>query len=217
LVADARSFQPVLRNLLRKHHATQFDAAICSPPYATALPYIDTQRLSLAMLGLVPASTLRQVERDLIGNREIGDRQRKDLESGILANTAHLPAEVASFCQMLLKLAESSRDHGFRRRNVPGLVYKYFVDMAQVFASVGELIQEGGRFVLLVGRNKTTLKGKLVEIDTPTLLASVAVTKGWVVDETLRLDTYKRFDLHRANSITHETLLILRRSTGPKH
>lgn len=30
-----------------------FDAALTSPPYATALPYIDTQRLSLVWLGLL--------------------------------------------------------------------------------------------------------------------------------------------------------------------
>lgn len=30
----------------------EFDCAITSPPYATALPYIDTQRLSIVWLGL---------------------------------------------------------------------------------------------------------------------------------------------------------------------
>ena len=45
-------------------------SVITSPPYATALPYIDTDRLSLVLLGLAQARHLRELERVLYGSRE---------------------------------------------------------------------------------------------------------------------------------------------------
>ncbi|HEY5170088.1 MAG TPA: hypothetical protein VIK54_00005, partial [Acidimicrobiia bacterium] len=43
---------------------------LTSPPYATALPYIDTDRLSILALGLADVSALTPLERDLLGSRE---------------------------------------------------------------------------------------------------------------------------------------------------
>src|SRR5262249_31113210 len=91
---------------------TVFDGAITSPPYATALPYLDTQRLSLALLGLIGARELRHGERQQIGNREIPHRERLALEGQITANTAELPDAVIGFCRRLLKLADHE-SHGF--------------------------------------------------------------------------------------------------------
>ena len=48
------------------------DFAITSPPYATALPYIDTQRLSLVWLSMIEAKDIKNLETDLIGSRESG-------------------------------------------------------------------------------------------------------------------------------------------------
>ena len=58
-----------------------FDAVITSPPYATALPYIDTQRLSLVLLGLIGADELRATEAALVGAREITIGERRALEA----------------------------------------------------------------------------------------------------------------------------------------
>ena len=49
-------------------------------PYATALPYIDTDRLSIYALGLDDVDKRRGLEWSMIGNREIRERQRLDLE-----------------------------------------------------------------------------------------------------------------------------------------
>ena len=53
----------------------KFDALVTSPPYANALPYIDTDRLSLRAFGLLGDDGQRGAERRLIGNREITDRE----------------------------------------------------------------------------------------------------------------------------------------------
>jgi len=73
-----------------------------------------------------------------------------------------------------------------------------------------EVIRPKGRYALLVGRNSTVLRGQEVLIDTPELLATVAESRGWHVEETLSFDTYHRYDLHQNNSIREEVLVILR-------
>jgi site-specific DNA-methyltransferase (cytosine-N4-specific) len=100
--------------------------------------------------------------------------------------------------------------HGFRRRNMPALIFKYFWQMGEMFKSVKKVIKKKGKYALLIGANKTTLKDIEILIDTPRLLSSIAEAKGWVIEETLSFETYQRFDVHKRNSIQNETLLILR-------
>ena len=210
VMGDTREATTVLRPMLEARGQQAFDAAITSPPYATAMPYLDTQRLSLALLGLISSRSLRRGEKELIGNREIQDKQRLELEALIRSNAAGLPNDVIAFCHRLLKLADHSA-HGFRRRNVPALVYKYLADMASMFGSVISLMEHQSQYALLVGRNSTELRGEGILIDTPQLLASVARSRGWRVEEMLPFETYHRFDVHQGNSIREEVLLILRR------
>jgi site-specific DNA-methyltransferase (cytosine-N4-specific) len=207
-LADSR-YDDVTKGFLAKEGAAAFDAAITSPPYATALPYIDTQRLSLCLLGLIRADEIRTAERSLIGNREISDAERRRLEGALVENAGGLPEQVHGFCNKLLRLAAHD-GHGFRKRNVPALVFNYFTQMAEMFPAVRGQMKKGGRFALLVGSNKTTLSGEQIHIDTPSLLASVAESRGWAVDEMLAFETYQRFDIHRKNSIRAEELLILK-------
>lgn len=186
-----------------------FDVAVTSPPYATALPYIDTQRLSLAFLGLLTPSQLRDAEARLIGNREISAKER-DVEDRRLLETARtLPKDVATLLLTVRDLA-AGEGNGFRRKNVPALLLRYFDDMRRVFQSVRPHVTPGGAFAMVVGPNRTTLSGELVNIDTPRLLASVAAEVGWEVDELVALDAYQRFSIHQENSIKEEMLVVLR-------
>jgi site-specific DNA-methyltransferase (cytosine-N4-specific) len=210
ILGDTRDAAGVAGVLLANRRRKAFDAAITSPPYATAMPYLDTQRLSLALLGMMGSRELRHGERQQIGNREIQDKVRLSLEGEIRENTAQLPDSVIAFCRRLLQLADHT-SHGFRRRNVPALVYKYLSDMASMFASVLRLVRPAGRYALLVGRNCTELRGEEVQIDTPQLLADIAASRGWTVEETVAFETYHRFDVHQSNSIREEILIVLSR------
>jgi len=210
LLADCRTNKAV-RSYIGDDRKYAFDAAITSPPYATALPYVDTQRLSICLLGLVQSKDIRALERSLIGNREISDKERIYLEQLLQKNAAHLPDEVFVFCKELFDLADYS-NHGFRKRNMPALVFYYLWQMAEMFEAVRSMIRRGGKYGLLVGSNKTTLREREIIIDTPQLLASLAESRGWIVEEQIPFETYQRFDVHKKNSIRREMLLILRNS-----
>jgi len=207
-LADSRSIDLRALNLGKTF---RFDVAITSPPYATALPYIDTQRLSLVWLRLCSPKSLSFLEADLIGSRETKKAISKhQMLHAMLNNSAELPEEHAIFCK---NLQDSLSDvDGFRRRAVPVLLYRYFSDMQAVFRETQGLLRKRGQFALVVGRNQTVLGGTRFLIDTPSLLASLASYNGWVTEETVGLQTYHRYGLHQRNSVNAEDLIILRRS-----
>jgi hypothetical protein len=209
-LADVLHCRDIFGNNRGSRQAGHFDAAITSPPYATALPYIDTQRLSLVLLGLVSASRIRDTERSLVGNREITERERSELDVALEANHHGLPDECVSVCRSL-KTALNSRSDGFRRRNVPGLLYKYLTEMAEMFRQVHGVLKNGAPYALIVGRNSTRLGGRVFIIDTPRLLSILAEANGFRLRESMELETYQRFDVHQANSIRTEMLTILER------
>lgn len=208
LLADSRD--PIAKTCRERGLVDQFDAAITSPPYVTALPYADTQRLSLVLLGLVQASDVMDLDRMLVGTREVPRVEREAAEESIRSDSSVSP-DVRQLCSEMLEAVTGSESDGFRRRNVPALVYRYFSDMARVLGRVREALRPEGRFALVVGRNATRLGGRQFVIDTPTLLQSTAVAGGWKPELLLELDTYQRHDLHQRNSIRQESLLIIRR------
>lgn len=189
--------------------SAQFDSAITSPPYAMALPYIDTQRLSLVWLGLVSPDRIRALEAELIGSREFRGSDRSDLRTTMASNTADLPQAEAVFCKKL-QGALDSRD-GFRRQAVPILLYRYFAAMQGSFESILRLLRPGAPFSLIVGRNHSTIGGDRYDIDTPIHLANLASNVGWIVSDMLPLQTYRRYGYHVNNAVASEVLVVLKK------
>lgn len=186
----------------------KFDAAITSPPYVSALPYIDTQRISLVWLGLCAASDIRQLESTLIGDRELLKSSQKKWSSIIGSNAGGIPADIHKL--VLDMEASISKTDGFRKQAVPTLVYKYFFEMKSMFKNIKALLKKNAPYGLVVGHNKTKLGNVDYLIDTPTLLALVAQSCGWKIEEIFPLQTYKRYGIHSKNSIDKESLILLR-------
>lgn len=190
--------------------ASPFDAAITSPPYAMALPYIDTQRLSLVWIGLLTPADIPLLEAELIGSREFRGNARGRKVDALRENTDDLPETEAAFCRRLQE-SLNERD-GFRRRAVPSLLYRYFASMQNSFRAIRGVMRHGAHFALIVGHNHTVLGGIRYDIDTPAHLTALAATAGWSVDELIPLQTYRRYGYHVSNAVRAETLVILRNS-----
>jgi site-specific DNA-methyltransferase (cytosine-N4-specific) len=203
---DVRN-QDIFCQIGYKDAAGGLDAVVTSPPYATALPYIDTQRLSIAFLGLRPAGELRRLEAALTGSRQLRKSERKLLNNRIMLNEGLLPIDVAEFCCTLLEAVDPSED-GFRRQNKPALIYRYFEDMQMSLRNIAGTLRIGGTAMLVVGTNSTQLGGQDFIIDTPGLLAKIAEEVGLAVTAFIPLDTYARYGLHSKNSIREEALIV---------
>ena len=185
-----------------------YDAAVTSPPYAMALPYIDTQRLSLIWLGLAGPGRIGGLEAELIGSREVRSSPRKALADALGCNGCGLPDAQAETCLELQHLV--GQEDGFRRQAVPVLLYRYFASMRQSFQSIRGNMRSNAPFGLIVGHNHTVLGGVRYDIDTPIHLASLAVHSGWTLEEILPLQAYQRYGYHVSNAVNAESLVILR-------
>lgn len=185
-----------------------FDLAVTSPPYATALPYIDTQRLSIVWLGLDTPQNIKALECSLTGSREtMTKREKQKWLFAMNHNTRGLSEAVTSFCQMLQR--QLTVNDGFRKQHTPFLLYKYFAEMSQMFNYVRRMLKDSAYYCLVVGYNKTSI-GQPQMIDTPSLLAEEAKIQGFQLQEIIPLETYQRYGLHAKQAITGEALIILR-------
>ena len=183
---------------------------LSSPPYATALPYIDTQRLSIALFGLATTQEIRELDGALVGSREISTRDRRALEESIECNHANVAEEVWVLCKALKEAYDPDRD-GFRRQNTPAVIYRYFAGMTQVMKMAKRHLRRRGWLAFIVGPNRTSLGGIKILIDTPGLLATTGSHVGLQLRDMYELDAYRRFSVHSRNSIREERLLVMQR------
>ena len=202
-LGDIRNFQT---------NGKMFDVAITSPPYATALPYIDTQRISLVWLGLCEPDEIMNLERSLIGSREFYKIQKEELHDKMLMNEAELPQCVIEFVMYLHN--KLSKQDGFRKKAVPLLLYRYFSDMKLMFNNVYTIMKPNAKYALVVGCNRTTIGGELHTINTPEMLSEVGKQCGWGVNDMFALQTYQRYGLNAKNGINQEVLILLEKDTN---
>jgi site-specific DNA-methyltransferase (cytosine-N4-specific) len=182
---------------------------LTSPPYATALPYIDTDRLSVVALGLNGSKKLATMERSLIGSREWTRSEQLEWEARLATNSDALPNAVTALASRIQEMNGDSA--GFRRQAVPSLLYRYFAKMANAFTAWGDVMAPGETAVLIVGHNHTVAGGERVDIATPELLAEVAESRGFILAELIKLETWPRYGLHAANGVPGEDAIVIRR------
>ena len=201
--ADARRAADVLPEL-----ADKVDAVITSPPYATALPYIDTDRLSLVYLGLLPRGAHRARDTLMIGNREVTPRVRKEYWTFYEENRSLLPRNTRVLVERIDWLNKTG-SAGFRRRNLSALLSKYFFDMREVMRQTFALLRPGGAMFLVVGNNRTTAGGRQVEIRTADHLGEMANGLGFRTVDCMAMDMLASRDIFRKNAVPSERIIRL--------
>jgi site-specific DNA-methyltransferase (cytosine-N4-specific) len=201
---DARDLATVWKKWKGK-----IDAIITSPPYATALPYLDTDRLSLCYLGLLPRPDHRRKDQHMIGNREISEKQRLMYWKVFETGEKKLPKSVSALIQKVDTL-NSKIEVGFRRRNLPALLTKYFMDMQQVFEGMKAVLRPGRPSYVVIGNNHTIAGGERVEIDTASLLVDIATAVGIKSERRIPMEMLVSRDIFKKNAVASEEILCFR-------
>ncbi len=186
------------------------DLVFTSPPYAMALPYIDTDRLSLLILFNLGGSRRRPIEQSLIGSREISGGTKKRLEEDFTDKDL-LPAPCLSFVRNLHEMVEKSTDSGFRKQNMPALVHRFLKDMDEVFVQLYRLCKTGAEAMVVIGDSKMTIDGKDVRIPSTDLLEAIAQARGFTSIERIDISVTTEKLVHLKNAITENVVLRLRK------
>lgn len=187
------------------------DLVLTSPPYATALPYIDTDRLSLLLLFGMTSTIRRPIECVLTGSREITSRERKNLEERILeGNCSILPDKTTYFISSLYEEVNKA-DVGFRRRNLPALLLRFFTDMQQVLFNCHQVLKPGGEAMIVIGDNTTTINRNCKRIPTTEFVLDIGETVGFEVIEQIPITVTTEKLVHIKNAITKNMVLRLQK------
>ncbi len=204
-LGDARDFS-TYPDLL----AGKTDCIITSPPYATALPYLDTDRLSLCFFNLISRPEHRQTDYRMIGNREITAGRYKNYWADFRKNQDKLSPETVGLIEKIERL-NAAHEVGFRRKNLPALLAKYFLDMRSVLDAGFHALKPGGMAFFVVGNNHTIAGGEKVEIPTDHLLGQLAEKSGFRWTESLSMEMLVSRDIFSKNTGSAETILFFQK------
>lgn len=185
------------------------DLVLTSPPYGTALPYIDTDRLSLLFIMGLKSSERKPVENGLIGSREISTVERRRLEQIELREV--LPSGSQHFISTMQRELASDLSAGFRKRNMPALMVRYLLDMSASLGQAKRLLRSGGEMMIVIGDNKTTINGKVMLIPCTDLIEEIACTQGMVIVERIDISVTTENFKHIKNAIVKNVVLRLRK------
>lgn len=186
------------------------DLVLTSPPYAMALPYIDTDRLSLLTLFGLAGSERRPLEQALIGSRELTTSNKRALEAGFTEGDA-LPRECLEFVRGLHRSLEGSADSGFRKQNMPALTHRFFKDMDAVIAQLHRLCKPGAEAMIVIGDSRMTIDGKDIRIPSTDLVEAIATARGFTPAERFDISVTTENLVHIKNAITENVVLRFRK------
>ncbi|MCA3719797.1 DNA methyltransferase [Phenylobacterium sp.] len=190
--------------------AGSVDCVVTSPPYATALPYIDTDRLSLLAILGIPSAERSYVEEALTGSREIRRRTKEALEKELERGVAELPTTLIASLRHIQKqnLADNA---GFRRQNMPALLLRYFKDIRSTLVQLSKVLKSSGRAYYVVGDSRTNVGGDWYAIETCRHISEIASDVGFSVLAPIDIDVTTERMLHMKNAITTNQVLIFER------
>ena len=189
----------------------QIDCVVSSPPYATALPYIDTDRLSLAAIYGIDRQERRAIEERLIGSREISTGEVRELEGQIVAQDVNqLPDTTVTFLEELLLATRNDESAGFRKRQLPTLLLRYFSGVARVMHQIQARCRPGSHLWFVLGNSRTSVGGRQWTVPTVDEFTAIAEASGLEVVEHIPITVTREDVAHSKHSITKNTIVHLR-------
>jgi DNA modification methylase len=186
------------------------DAIVTSPPYATALPYIDTDRLPMVVLGLMKYRSKEKLKKLMIGERDITPKDRDQLELEFLSQYDDLSLPLVAK-ETIRKILEANKREkvGFRRKNKASILYRYFKGMGECLLEMERVLKKGGYCSIIIGNNRTKAGGtEMVRIQTHEILAEMAKSIGFKHIKTIPMAPTSPYMIHVNNRIKDEYVLI---------
>ena len=187
------------------------DLVLTSPPYANALPYLETDRLRSILIGLFTWKELKSLRSNEIGNREISPDLRKNLEQEFLDSCDHsfLPNDIVHIIKKILEENRKLPNKNFRRKNRAALLYKYFKDMNACLGEIHRVLKPGKHCIIIIGNNRVRAGDTWIEIPTDSTIKEMAIRNfGFAMGK--RIDKELVHTAH-PRKIENETITFLKK------
>jgi len=147
----------------------------------------------------------------MIGTREVTELERLAHWQKFEGRKRELPGVVVKLIGHIAHHYHAeSDDVGFRRKNLPALLGKYFLDMLDAMRSARALMRMGGNGFYVVGNNSTEIHGERVEIATDEFLFAVGEAAGWKQAEVIDMELLPSRDIFKGNRGSKEAILCFK-------
>jgi DNA modification methylase len=184
------------------------DMMVTSPPYATALPYIDTDRLSILTIHGIPSRERAPLERSLTGSREIKKFDRNVLEEQIGSTTIDkIGSATALDITKKIYTLNANADVGFRRKNMGALLLRYFQDLHKTLTSVDTAVKNGGSMFVVIGNNYTKAGDEKIAIENTKYTVEMGRQLNWNLVEEIPITVTKEGFNHEKHFIATNSIL----------
>lgn len=211
---EVRNYLEDIRQLRKRINLDNntVDLIVTSPPYANALPYVDTDRLSLYFFGYVNREKYKSLEGSLIGNREISISERRKTEEYIVNNHREiaLPNDIKKLILEIYYL-NNEADVGFRKKNTASLLYKYFYDMKISMIEMYSVLKNSHYCYMVIGQNRTNAGGKSILIPTDDFIGLIGEEIGFKYIEKMPINVQPSYAIHKNNAIKDESILVFKK------
>ncbi len=194
----------------------QANCVVSSPPYAAALPYIDTDRLSLVAVYGYSGHDRKSLETTMIGSREVSVRERRSVEALLEESPGDLalPDSTLSFLTSYLAAVRADDNAGFRRQQAPAVLTRYFQAMSMVLGNVASHLDSGSDIWLVLGDSRSVIGGVGWQIPTVDEVYAIGKHRGLEMVETIPITVTREDVLHSRHAITENKILHLRTQDG---
>lgn len=187
------------------------DCIVTSPPYATALPYIDTDRLSILVINSLASGERAVIEKSLTGSREINKKELNELNEIIISGNSILPQETKELLKTICLKNLNDMSAGFRKKNTAALLYRYFIDMQLVLQNCFNVLKANSDAFFVVGDSKTKLGNDWFHINTCEMLLLIAQQIGFDSSEFLEITVTNDNKINSKNFIEKNMILRFRK------
>jgi len=136
-----------LANSMTFEHENRFDIVITSPPYMNGMDYVINYKIEMAWLGFAENQVkLKSLKNDMV----VCDNVSKSLIRNFSGENQKYTNEWIE--NIKSDITDGIKRRGsYRRMDMPNIVHKYFNDMFRIMSKVYNAMNDGGRFILVVG------------------------------------------------------------------
>lgn len=192
--------------------STPADAVVTSPPYATALPYIDTDRLSILLFFGIESGNRSTLEESITGSREIKKKTKNIIDQKIDGlDWGVINSPTAQDLITEIRTRNKNSEGGFRKQNMAALLYRYFSDLTGVMKNLDKAVKPDGSVFFVIGDTKTEAGGKVVSIKSGQVIKEIGVDMGWNLVDTISITVTTEDRPHSKNSITENDIIWFRK------
>jgi len=197
-IGTGEAFEGDTRDMKGLIGDNKVDAIVNSPPYSTALDYIDFDRPQLTILDL--AGSL-----DELGEKMIGIPRQSFYPNYLLTEIEEEKEDFSVLCTYAKEIIRTLIDNG--RKDAGLRTYKFYVDMYKTLKEMHRILKPQAKSAIIIGNNNYKINEDYIEIKNDQVLWELGEKIGFEIDTVITRELEKT----SSGNIRYESVVVLQK------